>query len=339
MSNTTAPLRKLGQHGATIPAIGLGLMGLSVFYGKPGSNEERFTLLDKALELGAVHWDSSDLYGDSEQLLGQWFKRTGKRDQIFLASKFGFSKGFVDPTAIDSSAEYCKKACAASLSRIGTDYIDLYYMHRANPDTPIEETMRAMVDLKNEGKIKYIGLSEVSSNTLRRACKIAHVDAVQIEYSPFVLDVENSVGTHLLKTCRELGVAVVCYSPLGRGLLTGALTTKESIKNDGDWRSMMPRFNDENFDRNVKLVNQFKELADKKGCTPAQLSIAWLLKQGDDIIPIPGTKKIEYLEENWNSFKIDLTDDDEKEIRNFIEAAEIAGHRGAPGFTDTVEEI
>ncbi|KAI3571630.1 NADP-dependent oxidoreductase domain-containing protein [Fusarium oxysporum f. sp. albedinis] len=335
------PLRKLGQHGPTIPAIGLGLMGLSVFYGKPRSNEERFLLLDKALELGATHWDSSDLYGDSEQLLGQWFKRTGKRDQIFFASKFGFFKGLVDPTAIDSSAEYCKKACAATLSRLGTDYIDLYYMHRANPNTPIEETMRAMVDLKKEGKIKYIGLpvSEVSSNTLRHTCKIAYVDAVQIKYSPFLLDVENSVGTHLLKTCRELGVAVVYYSPLGHGLLTGALTTKESIKNNGDWRIIMPRFNDENFDRNVKLVNQFKELADKKGYTPAQLSIAWLLKQGDDIIPIPGTKKIKYLEENRDSFKIDLTDDDEKEIRNFIEAAEIAGHRGASGFTDTVEQI
>uniref|UniRef100_A0A8H7N3H6 NADP-dependent oxidoreductase domain-containing protein n=1 Tax=Bionectria ochroleuca TaxID=29856 RepID=A0A8H7N3H6_BIOOC len=338
MSSGNVQTRKLGQHGPTIPAIGLGLMGLSVFYGKPGSDEERFTLLDKALELGATHWDSAALYGDSEVLLGKWFKRTGKRDQIFLTSKFGFAKGFADPTVIDSSGEYCKKSCQESLDRLGTDYIDLYYMHRANPATPIEDTMRGMAELKREGKIKYIGLSEVSSSTLRRACKIAHVDAVQIEYSPFVLDVENSVGTHLLKTCRELGVAVVAYSPLGRGILTGAFSTKESFQKDGDYRTIMPWFQDDNFDRNVTLVSQFRELADKKGCKPSQLAIAWLLKQGDDIIPIPGTKQIKYLEENWASQYVQLTDEDEKEIRRFVEAAEVAGPRGAPGFADTAEE-
>lgn len=186
-----------------------------------------------------------------------------------------------------------------------------------------------------EGKIKYIGLSEVSSTTLRRACKIAHVDAVQMEYSSFDLDIEGPVGTDLLATCRELGVAVVAYSPLGRGLLTGAYTTQESLAHEGDFRSTLPRFSGANFEANVKLVSQFKALADRKGCTPAQLAIAWLLKQGEDIIPIPGTKRIKYLEENWGSLEVQLSDGEEKEIRNFVETAEIAGSRGEQGFADT----
>ncbi|KAF5707604.1 alcohol dehydrogenase [Fusarium mundagurra] len=339
MSNNTVPLRRLGRNGPMVPALGLGLMGMSTFYGNPPSDEERFAVLDRALDLGATHWDSSDLYGDNEDLLGKWFKRTGKRDQIFLATKFGFAKGMADLSAIDSSGEYCKKACAESLRRLGTDCIDLYYMHRANPKTPIEETMRAMAELKAQGKIKHIGLSEVSSTTLRRACKIAHVDAVQMEYSPFVLDIEGLAGTDLLATCRELGVAVVCYSPLGRGLLTGAFTTKESVTSEGDWRTNMPRFAGDNFNTNVKLVKQFQTLADKKGCTPAQLAIAWLLKQGDDIFPIPGTKRIKYLEENWAALGVQLTDSDEAEIREFVNRAEIAGSRGAQGYTDKVAEL
>lgn len=324
-----------------IPALGLGLMGLSIAYGKVGDDEERFQLLDRAVELGATNWDSSDLYGDNERLLNKWFKLTGKRDQIFLATKFGFVRGAgMSHHAIDSSGAYCKQACAKSLETLGVDCIDLYYMHRAKRDVPIEETMRAMAELKAEGKIKYIGLSEVSSTTLRRACKIAHVDAVQIEYSPFVIDVETSKGTNLLNTCRELGVAVIAYSPLGRGILTGTLT-KETLKAPGEMRSMLPWFHSENFDVNLRLVQSFTALAEAKGCTPAQLAIAWLLKQGEDVIPIPGTKRIKYLEENWGALKVVISDEDEKAVRGFIENAKIAGARTMeydPSFADTREE-
>jgi aryl-alcohol dehydrogenase-like predicted oxidoreductase len=194
-----------------------------------------------------------------------------------------------------------------------------------------------------EGKIKYIGLSEISSSTLRRACKIVHVDAVEIEYSAFVLDIEGSIGTNLLSTCRELGVAIVAYSPLGRGLLTGALSTKEAISGDGDYRAIFPRFAGDNLEANAKIVRQFNALAEKKGCTLAQLAIAWLLKQGDDVIPIPGTKRIKYLEENWASLEVQLTNAEEKEIREFVEKAEVAGDRMPEGgaaqcFVDTVGE-
>ncbi|RYC63883.1 hypothetical protein CHU98_g2300 [Xylaria longipes] len=314
MSNNGVPLRKLGKNGPMVPALGLGLMGMSIMYGKAPSDEERFAVLDRAAELGVTNWDSSDLYGDNEELLGKWFKRTGKRNQIFLATKFGFVKGggWAD---IDSSAAYCKMACAESLKALGVDSIDLYYMHRANPDTPIEETMRALAELK-------------ASNTLRRACKVAHVDAVQIEYSPFDLDIEGPAGTGLLKACRELGVAVFAYAPLGRGLLTGAYTSPESVSGEGDMRGLyLPRFAGTNFEANVKLVGQFKALAASKGCTAAQLAIAWLLKQGDDIFPIPGTKKIKYLEENWGALKVQLTNEDEKIVRKFLENADIAGER------------
>ncbi|KAI1081396.1 putative aldo/keto reductase [Whalleya microplaca] len=343
MSSKGVSLRQLGKNGPRVPAIGLGLMGMSAFYGKPPSDEERFKVLDRALELGATNWDSSDLYGDSEQLLGKWFKRTGKRDQIFLASKFGFVKGAPNFSVIDSSYEYAKRACAESLAVMGVDHIDLYYMHRANAKTPIEQTMRALAELKAEGKIKYIGLSEVSSTTLRRACKIAHVDAVQVEYSPFELAIEGPTGSNILATARELGVAIVAYSPLGRGMLTGAFNTNKSVSNEGDVRGAFPRFSGENFAANVKLVNQFTELAKKKDCTSAQLAIAWLLKQGDDIIPIPGTKRIKYLEENWGALKVQLTDAESAEIRKFVEAAKVAGARGPDGseaicYADTAEE-
>ncbi|KAI1103141.1 putative aldo/keto reductase [Jackrogersella minutella] len=343
MTTKNVPLRKLGKNGPMVPAMGLGLMGMSMLYGVPPSDEERFKVLDRALELGATSWDSSDMYGDSEVLLGKWFKHTGKRDQIFLATKFGFVKGAPDFSTFDSSYEYTKKACAESLRLLGTNYIDLFYMHRANPKTPIEHTMRALVELKAEGKIKNIGLSEVSSATLRRACKVAHVDAVQIEYSPFEIAIEGPEGTNLLAAARELGVAIVAYSPLGRGMLTGAFNNSESFASEGDWRAAFPRFSGENFAANVKLVNQFKGLADKKGCTPAQLSIAWLLKQGSDIIPIPGTKKVKYLEENWGALKVHLTDADSAEIRRFVETSKVAGARGPDGtektfYADTVAE-
>ncbi|RWA11592.1 hypothetical protein EKO27_g3493 [Xylaria grammica] len=341
MANTTQniPVRHIGKNGPTVPALGLGLMGMSALYGAPPSDEERFKVLDHAVEIGSTFWDSSDMYGDNEELLGKWFKRTGKRNQIFLVTKFGFLKG--SSSEIDSSAAFCKNACAESLRALGTEYIDLYYMHRANPKTPIEETMRAMLELKAEGKIKYIGLSEVSSSTLRRACKVGQVDAVQAEYSPFEREIEGAVGTNLLDTCRELGVTMVAYSPLGRGMLTGTLNSKQSISGDGDYRSLFPRFSEENLDANVKVVNQLKAMAEKKGCTAAQLALAWVLKQGQHVIAIPGTKKIKYLEENFAALQVILADAEEAEIREIV--AGVVGER-TPDWTryqcyvDTVEE-
>ncbi|KAI1076436.1 putative aldo/keto reductase [Whalleya microplaca] len=342
MPNKNTPLRRLGKDGPLVPALGLGLLGMSMLYGKAPSDEERFAVLDRAVELGSTNWDSSDLYGDNEELLGKWFKRTGKRDKIFLATKFGVVKGSADFTDLDSSGTYCKAACAESLRILGIDCIDLYYMHRANPNTPIEETMQALAELKAEGKIKHIGLSEISSTTLRRACKIAPVAAVQVEYSPFTLDIEGPNGTDLLATCRSLGVAVVAYAPLGRGLLTGALDSKASFSGQGDRRADFPRFAGGNFEANLRLVARFKDLAERKGCTPAQLAIAWLLRQGEDVIPIPGTKRIRYLEENWGALEVRMTDAEEAEIREVVRGAGVAGHRTiesgvAQCFTDTRE--
>ncbi|KAI0521285.1 putative aldo/keto reductase [Xylaria bambusicola] len=328
-TNHHLPLRRLGKDGPEIPALGLGLLGMSTLYGKQPSDEDRFAVLDRALELGATHWDSADMYGDSENLLGKWFKRTGKRDQIFLVTKFGFKKG--SNTDIDSSADFCKKACDASLKTLGVDYIDLYYLHRANPKTPIEETMQAMLDLKAAGKIKHIGLCEISSATLRRACKVGKVDVIQCEYSAFDLDIEGQSGTNLLATCRELGVGVVAYAPLGRGLLTGNLESKVSISGEGDYRNVFPRFSDENLDANLRVVAQLKAIADEKHCTTAQLAIAWVLKQGPDIIPIPGTKKIKYLEENVGALAVELTDAEERRVRDIV--SQVAGKR-APDWAD-----
>lgn len=344
MPSTSAPLVKLGKNGPSVAALGFGTMGLThQVYGSNPSEEEQFKVLDRAYELGATNWDTSDLYGNGEEVIGKWFKRTGKRDEIFLATKFGFVKG--SPTLeVDSSAEFCKKACDESLRLLGIDSIDLYYMHHANPETPIEETMRALADLQREGKIKYIGLSAISSTTLRRAVKIAPVTAIQIEYSPFVLDIEGPQGTDLLATCRELGVAVVCSSPLGRGLLTSTFAKGEALGDEKDVRSkVMPRLTEANREHNVKLLNEFKAFADRKGCTITQLALAWLLKQGEDIIPIPGTKKLKYLEENWASLDVHLTDAEEAEIRAFLASADVGGGYMPPKyehytFRDTKEE-
>ncbi|KAF9895256.1 hypothetical protein FE257_000158 [Aspergillus nanangensis] len=339
MAPITIPHHQLGKNGPMIPAMGFGLMGMSHSYGAIPSDEERFVLLDRAVELGATFWDSSDLYGDNEELLGKWFRRTGKREEIFLATKFSYVKGG-KPLEVDSSGAYCKRACAESLRQLGVDY----YLHSANPKTPIEETMRALADLQAEGKIKHIGLSNVSSTTLRRAYKIAPVAAVQAEYSLFTRDAEGPAGTNLLTTCRELGVAVVANSPLGRGLITQNFRNGETITDTQDVRSrFMPRFQGDNRERNIQILQGFTALAEKKDCTVSQLALAWLLKQGDGVFPIPGTKKLRYLEENWGALGISLTDNEEKEIRAFAEMNEMAGPQ-IPAmfadhlFRDTVEE-
>ncbi|KAK6601156.1 hypothetical protein QC760_006059 [Botrytis cinerea] len=317
------PTRKLGRYGPEVVAQGFGTMGLSAFYGSTESDEERFKVLDRAYELGQTNWDTADMYADSEDLLGKWFKRTGKRDQIFLASKFAFKANADGTRTCDTSPEYVKAACAKSLQRLGVQTIDLYYCHRVDKKTPIEKTVEAMAELKREGKIRYLGLSEVSPKTIRRAEKIHHIDAVQVEYSPFSLDIEQN---EVLKTCRQLGIAIVAYSPLGRGFLTGQIKSRADFE-PSDFRLNAPRFSQENFPKNLVLVKELAKIASEKGVTPGQLSLAWLAAQGDDIIPIPGTKKIKYLEENMEALHVQLSRQEEREIRTAIEKVQIGGAR------------
>ncbi|GAB7352079.1 hypothetical protein MBLNU459_g2581t1 [Dothideomycetes sp. NU459] len=335
---SSLPTRQLGKNGPKVTAIGYGAMGLSAFYGPPKPDEERFAVLDKAYESGELFWDSADIYMDNEDLLGKWFKANpGKREKIFLATKFA-NRQVDGNRTVDSSPEYAKEACAKSLSRLGIDSIDLYYAHRLDGKTPVEKTVEAMAELKAEGKIKHLGLSECSSASLRRAHAVHPITAVQIEYSPFSLDIENA-QVRLLETCRELGVAVVAYSPIGRGMLSGAIRSRDDL-DDSDFRKLSPRFSEENFPKNLKLVDTISALAGKKGVTPAQLTLAWLLAQGDDIFPIPGTTNISRLEENLGALKIKLSADEEKEIRQACEAAEVHGARypeamSAALFADT----
>ncbi|PVH95278.1 Aldo/keto reductase [Periconia macrospinosa] len=335
-----------GHQGPQISALGFGLMGLSSHaYGTPPSDDERFAILDRAHELGMRFWDSADLYGDNEGLVGKWFQRTGKRGDIFLATKFGFVKGG-QAGEVDSSAEYCRRACEESLRVLGVEWIDLYWMHSANPNTPIEETVRAMAELQKEGKIKHIGLSGISSTTLRRASAITKIAAIQADYTVFSRDIEGAAGSNLLPTCRELGVSIVAATPLGRGILTTSFAQGDADKLFGEKDTRpthMPRFQGENLDRNVELVKKFNGFAERKGCTVAQLALAWLIKQGEDIIPIPGTKKIKYLEENWGALDVELSDEEEKEIRGFGSENGFAGAAAPPQFLayfyrDTVEE-
>ena len=356
---SSIPLRKLGIDGPEIPALGYGMMGLSQpVYGSVSSEEDKFTMLDRAYELGARHWDSSEyistrkqppsitdadhsLYNDNEETLGKWFHRTGKRADIFLATKFGFVKNKFP--LLNSTGDYAIKACEESLRLLGVDYIDLYYLHHPNPNTPIEDTMRGMKKLQDQGKIKYIGLSSVSSKTLLRASKIAKISAVQVGYSAFELDIENDKGTKLLKTCRELGVAVVAAMPLGRGILTSAFADNTPLDPKDMRPSFMPRFQEGNKEKNVEISKQWRRMAESKGCTSAQLAIAWLLEQGEDIFVIPGTKKIKYLEENCGAARIELDREDVDEIRRFAETCEISGGCLPPNFesftfSDTVEE-
>lgn len=321
------PTRQLGKDGPQVTALGFGLMGLSIFYGKKQSDEDRLKFLDYVYEAGEVNWDSSDVYGDSEDLLGKWFKKSGKRNEIFLATKFANIRNPDGKTStVNNDPAYIRQACEKSHKRLGLepgDSIDLYYCHRIDKNRPIETTVATMAELKKEGKIKYLGLSECSAETLRRACKVHHIAAVQVEYSPFSMDIEN-VG--LLDTCRELGVAVVAYSPLSRGFLTGAIKSYDDLDED-DRRRIMPRFSRENFPNNMKLVEKLTDMAKKKGCTSGQLTLAWLMAQGDDIIPIPGTSKVKNFDENMASLNIRLTEEEKAEIRAAVEKAEITGHR------------
>ncbi|KAI1298002.1 Aldo/keto reductase [Xylaria venustula] len=334
---TTSKIRQLGKGGPRIPATGFGLMGFSVGYGAAEADEDRFKLLDKAWELGCTNWDTADVYGDSEETIGKWFKlHPERRADIFLATKFGIRYEENGGITVDSSPEYCRKCIEHSLKRLGVEQIDLYYMHRANPKVPIEKTMNALKELVNEGKIKYVGLSEVSSATLRRAHAVHPIHAVQLEYNPWTLDIEGPSGTHILDTCKELGVSVFAYSPLGRGIMTGRFRTAANFGAD-DARSMLPRYQGENFQKNLKLVDQFVEIAQRKGCTSGQLVLAWLLAQGDNIFVIPGTKKTAYLEENFAASEVTLTDEEEQLLRKLVSESGVSGDRGAMfgPFADT----
>jgi aryl-alcohol dehydrogenase-like predicted oxidoreductase len=295
--------RKLGAQGLTVSAQGLGCMGMSEFYGSADEGEAVATI-HRALELGITLMDTSDAYGPhtNEQLVGGAI--ADRRDEVVLATKFGIVRDRNDPTArgVNGRPDYVLNACDASLRRLGLDHIDLYYQHRVDPDVPIEETVGAMASLVDAGKVRFLGLSEASPETIRRAHDVHPISALQSEYSLWTRDPEDEV----LPTLRELGIGLVAYSPLGRGFLTGQIKSAEDL-GEGDFRRHNPRFQGENLKRNLELINRVREVAREKDCTPAQLALAWVLARGDDIVPIPGTKRRHYLEENVEAEEVSLS--------------------------------
>jgi aryl-alcohol dehydrogenase-like predicted oxidoreductase len=316
--------RTLGREGLTVSAEGLGCMGMSEFYGTADEGEAIRTI-HRALELGVTFLDTADMYGPftNERLVGRAI--AGRRDEVVLATKFGNERREDGSwIGINGSPDYVRRACDASLERLGTDHIDLYYQHRVDPDTPIEETVGAMKELVDAGKVRHLGLSEASPETIRRANAVHPITALQSEYSLWSRDPEDAI----LPTVRELGIGFVAYSPLGRGFLTGAIKTVDDLPED-DFRRHSPRFQGDNFAQNVALVERVEEIAREKGVTPGQLALAWVLAQGEDVVPIPGTKRVAYLEENVAAADIELTPEDLARIDEAAPSGAAAGDRYA----------
>ena len=314
--------RNLGSEGLVVSELGLGCMGMSEFYGT-GDEDESLATIRRALELGINFIDTADMYGPftNEKLVGKAVG--GRREEVVLATKFGNVRGENgERLGISGDPDYVRKACDASLERLGVDHIDLYYQHRVDPETPVEETWGAMKELVEAGKVRYLGISEAAPETIRRAHSVHPVSALQTEYSLWSREVENEI----LPTVRELGIGFVPYSPLGRGFLTGRITSPEDFEED-DFRRNAPRFQGENFQRNLDLVDRVREIAQEKDVTAGQLALAWLLHQGEDIVPIPGTKRREYLEENAAAADVELTDEDLWRIEEVAPAGAAAGER------------
>lgn len=314
--------RTLGTQGLTVSELGLGCMGMSYAYGQ-ADDDEAIRVIHRAIELGVTFLDTAELYGPytNEELVGRAIQ--GRRDEVVVATKFGFDlseDGRI--TGVNSRPEHVRDVCEASLKRLGIDHIDLFYQHRLDPDVPIEETVGEMSRLMEEGKVSYLGLSEVGPETLRRAHSTSPISALQTEYSLWERGVEEAI----LPTLRELGIGFVPYSPLGRGFLTGQITEFEDLPED-DYRRNDPRYQGENFDENMKLVDRVGEIAREKEATPAQIALAWLLHQGEDLVPIPGTKRVTYLEENVAAADVQLSDEDLERIAEIVPPGAAAGAR------------
>jgi aryl-alcohol dehydrogenase-like predicted oxidoreductase len=317
------PVRSLGREGPVVSAIGLGCMGMSDFYG-PADEKTNLEVLNHAVDIGVNFFDTADIYGiggANEKLLAKVLRT--RRAEVVLATKFGNVR---TPTGewrgVDGRPEYVAAACDASLKRLGVDHIDLYYQHRVDPNVPIEETVGAMKRLVEAGKVRHLGLSEAKGETVRRAARVHPIAALQTEYSLWTREVEGDA----LPVCRELGIGFVPYSPLGRGFLTGAITRPDDLAAD-DWRRTNPRFQSENMELNLRLVEAVKGIAKRRECTPAQLALAWLLDRGKDIVPIPGTRRIERLDENAAATRITLSDEDRRQIDDVLASSAVVGER------------
>jgi aryl-alcohol dehydrogenase-like predicted oxidoreductase len=316
--------RTLGGQGLVVSALGLGCMGMSQSYG-PGDDQESVATIHRALDLGMTFLDTADVYGPftNERLVGRAI--AGRRDEVVLATKFGNQRLDDGSRVVNGKPDYVRQACDASLERLGVDHIDLYYQHRVDRSVPVEETWGAMAELVQAGKVRYLGISEAAPATVQRAHAVHPVSAGQYEWSLFTRDLEDE----LLPTLRELGIGVVAYSPLGRGFLSGRITSPDDFGED-DFRRNHPRFTGENFARNLELVERVRELAASKGVTPSQLAIAWVLAQGDDVVPIPGTKRRRYLEENLGALDVELTGEDLAAIEEVTPRGSVAGARYNP---------